>query len=76
MLGAVEEVEIDLGIEGIGLAPVGLTVACILASEEAVGACNLDVEVEIEGVGLGRLELPEDSAGGGGAALTFLRISA
>ena len=38
---AVEEVEVDLGIEGTGLGPVVLIVACILAREEAVGACNL-----------------------------------
>jgi hypothetical protein len=69
----VEEVEIDLGMEGIGLAPVGLTVACILAREEAVGACNLEVDIE---VGLGRVVGSEDSGGGGGAARTFLRISA
>jgi hypothetical protein len=69
----VEDVEVDLGMAGIGLAPVGLTVACILASEEAVGACNLEVDIEI---GLGRVEGSEDSGGGGGAALTFLRISA
>jgi hypothetical protein len=69
----VEEVELDLGMEGIGLAPVGLTVACILAREEAVGACNLEVDIE---VGLGRVVATEDSGGGGGAARTFLRISA
>ena len=74
MVGTVvEEVEVDLGIAGIGLAPVGLTVACILAREEAVGACNLEVDIE---VGLGRVEISEDSVGGGGAARTFLRISA
>jgi hypothetical protein len=69
----VEEVELDLGMEGIGLAPVGLTVACILAREEAVGACNLEVDIE---VGLGRVVATEDSGGGEGAARTFLRISA
>ena len=69
----VPEVEVDLGIEGTGLGPVGLIVACILAREEAVGACNLEVDME---VGLGRVEISEDSAGGGGAARTFLRISA
>jgi len=70
---AVEEVEVDLGIEGTGLGPVVLIVACILAREEAVGACNLEVAME---VGLGRIEFSEDSTGGGGAARTFLRISA
>jgi hypothetical protein len=70
----VEEVEVDLGMAGIGLAPVGFTVACILAREEAVGACNLEVETE---VGLGRVVGSEDSGGGGGgAARTFFRISA
>jgi len=69
----VEEVEVDLGMAGIGLAPVGLIVACILAREEAVGACNLEVDIES---GLGRVAASEESAGGGGAALTFLRISA
>jgi len=64
-----DEVEVDLGT---GLAPVGLTVACILAREEAVGACNLEVDME---VGLGRVVVSVDS-GGGGAARTFLRISA
>jgi hypothetical protein len=54
----VEEVEVDLGMAGIGLAPVGLTVACILAREEAVGACNLEVDIE---VGLGRVVGSEDS---------------
>lgn len=74
LLGMLEEVEVDLGIEGIGLAPVGLTVACILAREEAVGACNL--EVDIDAVGLGRVVGSVESIGGGGAARTFLRISA
>jgi hypothetical protein len=54
----VEEVEVDLGMAGIGLAPVGLTVACILAREEAVGACDLEVDIE---VGLGRVVGSEDS---------------
>ena len=70
---AVEEVEVDLGIAGTGLGPVGLIVACILAREEAVGACNLEVDMA---AGLGRVGTSEVSTGGGGAARTFLRISA
>ena len=71
---AVEEVEVVLEIVGMGRLPVGLTVACILAREEAVGAYNLEELTEV--VGFDRAEPSEDSAGGGGGALTFLRISA
>lgn len=68
-----DRVEVLLGIVGIGngRSVVGLIVACILASEEAVGAYNLEDEIEL--VGFGR---DSASAGGGGAALTFFRISA
>lgn len=50
---ALFEVEVLLEIEGIGLDPEGLTVACILASELAVGAYNLDDETEFVGRGRG-----------------------
>jgi hypothetical protein len=71
--GGIMDVEVDLGIAGIGLAPVGLTVACILAREDAVGAYNLEEDIEV--VGLTRA-ISEESTGGAGAGRAFLMISA
>lgn len=78
---AVVEAEAVLGATGNGRAPPGLTVACILASEEAVGAYNLELE---EGIVLVFFALRDEVdcdnspevAGGAGAGRTFFKISA
>jgi hypothetical protein len=70
-----EDAALPPGTQGIGLDPFGLTVACILASEEAVGAYSLEeviVLVAFGRVGTGGIT----SAGGAGAGLTFFKISA
>lgn len=70
-----EDAALPPGTEGIGLDPFGLTVACILASEEAVGAYSLEeviVLVAFGRVGTGGII----SAGGAGAGLIFFKISA
>ena len=77
---AVVEAEAVLGATGNGRAPPGLTVACILASEDAVGAYNLELE---EGIVLVFFALRDEvdcdnsaGAGGAGAGRTFFKISA
>jgi hypothetical protein len=67
--------------EGIGLAPLGLTVACILAIDDAVGAYSLDEVIVLvalgrEGTGGTESAVEAEDAGGAGAGRTFFRISA
>lgn len=64
------DVEVREDLAGMGFGPSGLMVACILASEEAVGAYSR--EEVTEAVNFGRAV----SEGGGGAGLAFLRMSA
>jgi hypothetical protein len=77
-MAAVEvEAEAVLDTRGMGREPPGLTVACILASEEAVGAYNLEEGTVLVFLAFeDEVDCDSSEVGGAGAGRTFFRISA